>query len=168
MRVSERAAALNGEPEGRVREVAPVRATRRESRIATAKPPSYPGRVKRFHQTLGSLVSALLCLAALVMTATPVEAHTISHWRTPVTAGQHHHHHEDGSVTLEDHEREGHAAGDQGHDHMTTVAAVEMLPPVLAAAALVAVARSTTRPALGDSAPPGLRPPPDDRPPRTI
>lgn len=125
-------------------------------------------RVKRFRHTLGSLLGALLCLAALAMTAVPVEAHTVSHWLTPVAAGQHHHHHDDGSITVEHHEPEDHAAGDQGHDHMTTVAAVEMLPPVLAVPAVASVARRAATPARGDSAPPGLRPPPDDRPPRTI
>lgn len=129
----------------------------------------YPRRVKRFRHTLGSLVGALLCLMALATTAAPVQAHTVSHWLTPVATGEHHHHHDDGSVTADHHhEQDDNAPDDQGHEHMTSAAALAMVPPVEAApVGLPSMQRGAVL-AVGDAGPSGLRPPPDDRPPRTI
>lgn len=143
------------------------RVARRRRWIAPATGCRYPERVSWFRHTLGSLVGALLCLMALAATAGPVEAHTVSHWLTPVAAGEHHHHDDDGAVIVDHHEQHEDADNDGGHDHMTPAATV-MTPPVESAFAAMPFAPGEAVLPFGDSAPRGLRPPPDPRPPRTI
>ncbi len=107
---------------------------------------------------------------AITTPALAVDAHTVSHWISPVNAGEHHHHDEVTGAVVASH---GHHDGPpdeerSGHEH-GPVTSLAFDAPVLAADHGLAHlgARSPVR-AAADRAPRSLSPPPDGRPPRLV
>jgi hypothetical protein len=130
------------------------------------------------HILLRSLV-AMLCVVALVQPAAALDAHAVAHWTAPVAAGEHHHHDHDGRVVVEHHHHDEHRGHDApaerddritpaGHAHMAAPAGGMILPQTLTAPEAVAEHTRLALRVRSDRIRPDMRPPPQDRPPRTV
>jgi|TARA_R100000935_G_scaffold54497_1_gene83429 hypothetical protein len=138
--------------------------------IASQGAAQYKSRVSKLRHHLARLVGVMLVMFAIATPALAVDAHSVSHWVSPVSVGDHHHHDEETGAVIASHGQHDEAPDEDraSHDHgpvtsLACVAPALMVDHDLADFGLQSAVRAET-----DRTPRGLSPPPDGRPPRLV
>lgn len=141
-----------------------------ERPIASLAASQYKSRVSKLRHHLARLVGVMLVMFAIATPALAVDAHSVSHWVSPVSVGDHHHHDDETGAVVASHGHHNEAPDEDrsSHDHGPVTSLACVAPALMAEHGLADFGLQSTIRAETDRTPRGLSPPPDGRPPRLV